>query len=420
VDRRARRRRERRERRARSREGARRGSPALRALTSAALALPGMAQRAQADAPIDRASADYRFSFYEEDAIPSGRLAGGSQGERYEIEVHQLETEMPVGDRAELRLDLSWEKMSGATPWFVVPGDDDEPLQVMSGATIEDQRTDILAEGRYHFDASRASLNGGVSFEDDYLSFNVGLGGERDLFDKHTTLSGGLGVSYDQIDPVSVQGQPARASDDKLSASLFTGVSQVVNRNAQIQATVTYKYSDGFLSDPYKLASVAGVNVADSRPDSRHQVAILARFRQHVPVLDASLHLDYRYYIDSWDIQSHTLELAWYQTLFRRIRVIPSARYYSQSQADFYAPFYTTARSDGFASSDYRLSPYGALSWGIRAELEFSSWFQWDWLLSAGYERYASGGDLALGDVKVENPGLVDYQLFSVGLKGRF
>jgi hypothetical protein len=94
-------------------------------------------------------------------------------------------------------------------------------------------------------------------------------------------------------------------------------------------------------------------------------------------------------------------------------------RYYSQSQAEFYAPWFDSEPSDGLYSSDYRLSPYGALSYRIRAETRLQSW-ELDWILNVGYERYRSSGDLALGKVSVENPGLVSFDMLSVGFTGRF
>jgi hypothetical protein len=123
--------------------------------------------------------------------------------------------------------------------------------------------------------------------------------------------------------------------------------------------------------------------------------------------------------VDDWGINSHTIEVAWYQALFDAIRLIPGIRYYSQSQAEFYAPYYVAPRNDGLYSSDYRLSPFGALSWRIKAETRFQTW-NIDWSATVGYERYTSSGDLALGDVKIENPGLVSFNLFSIGLVGRF
>jgi hypothetical protein len=269
-------------------------------------------------------------------------------------------------------------------------------------------------------DRALASASGGVSFENDYFAINGGLGGELELNEKNTTLSSGIGVSIDSIDPVDTAEFPLRPDHEKKQTySAYAGLSQVIGRNAAMQSTLTYQLGNGFLSDPYKQALVVGEPLADSRPDLRNQIAWLSRYRHHFSSMNASLHADYQFYWDDWRITAHTFELAWYQNLFEAFRLIPSVRYYSQGQADFYAPYYTDLRSDGNYSSDYRLSPYGAISWRIKAETRFTTW-QVDWLASFSWERYLSSGSYAMQKVSTPNPGLVSYDLISVGLTTRF
>jgi hypothetical protein len=415
-----RRRRKARSRAARRAAQRRRSRDSLAALTAGALALPGLAGKAAAEGMLDRIGADYSFSRYSEGKISSSKVAPGSERKRFDIDMHQVRLATPLLERFELGLDLVHESMSGATPWYVIPGDDGEPVQVMTGATVEDQRTDALLEGKYYLDRGQASLSGGVSFEKDYFAINGGLGGQLDLNEKMTTLSSGLGVSIDSIDPVDTDEYPLRPNHEKKQTySAFAGISQVLGRSSAIQSTLTYQLGHGFLSDPYKQALVEGEPLADSRPDLRHQIAWLSRYRHHFESVNASVHLDYQFYWDDWSITAHSLEAAWYQTLFESFRVIPSFRYYSQGKADFYQNFYETARPDGLYSSDYRLSPYGALSFRIRAETRFRTW-QLDWLLSFAWERYLSSGKYALQKVGEPNPGLVNYDLLSVGLTTRF
>jgi hypothetical protein len=185
------------------------------------------------------------------------------------------------------------------------------------------------------------------------------------------------------------------------------------------QTSLTYQYERGFLSDPYKLAFVAGVPETDERPDERHQLAWLTRFRHHFRSADASLHFDYQLYADDWEMVSHTFELAWYQTLFDRLLIAPSFRYYSQSKAEFYAPYYAAQRSDGFRSSDYRLSAFGAWALGVKLEWPFEIG-NLAWAINGAYSRYESDPDIALGSVNVENPGLVSYDMYTIGLRLRF
>lgn len=413
----------RRARRRRRRErGARalRGPSVLQALTTSTLALPGLAA---AETPTEQISAEYSFSRYEEKELSSSQVTLGSETQRYEIDVHQLRFAAPVTNRIDVSVDVAYETMSGATPWYVAPPNlqagEDTPRVQMTGASVDDTRTDVLVNGTYYLDRGTASLSTGVSVEDDYRAFNGGLATSRDYNEKNTTLTGGLGFSYDLIEPTDggLNGRPD--SEDKQTLRLFGGISQVMGRASAIQSNVSYQFGNGFLSDPYKLAWVAGTPIQDDRPDQRHQFSWLTRYRTHFENAGATLHADYNFYVDDWGINAHTFDVSWYQSIFGLLRVIPSVRYYSQSQADFYAPWYDSARSDGHASSDYRLSPYGALSYRVRAETRFQTW-NLDWIVNIGYETYESSGDLALGDVDIENPGLVSFDMWSIGFTTRF
>jgi hypothetical protein len=229
-----------------------------------------------------------------------------------------------------------------------------------------------------------------------------------------------VGVSIDRLSPEDTDRFPTRPdSEDKQSYEGYVALSQILGPATIAQTSFKYQHARGFLSDPYKQAFVAGTPEADARPDTRNQFSSLTRIRHHFRRAEASLHFNYMFYADDWDLYSNTFELAWYQTLFDRFLIVPTARYYSQSQADFYAPYYTVARSDGLRSSDYRLSPFGAYSYGVKTEVPLEV-FGFTWVFNAAVERYETGADLALQSVSVENPGLVKYTLLTVGLSGRF
>jgi hypothetical protein len=351
--------------------------------------------------------------------------------------------DVPTSERTDVGLDLLYEEMSGASPWYVTPGNDGQPLQVMSGATIEDRRVDVAADLDYYLDSGKDTFRGGVSVEKDYTSLNFGLGTERSFADKNTTLSISSGFSYDWIEPTDADVFQTRpSSEEKWSIDLFTGLSQILTRSSTAQVTVNYKHSDGYLSDPYKEIWFQDVNgnssiLSDERPGTKDQVSVLVRFRQHVEPISASIHADYRFYADSWSVNSHTFELAWYQSVLDWLTIIPSVRYYSQSKADFYEPLLTNGFIPNDRSSDFRLSPYGAVAWRIKAEAEFDDVARYDpprWLERLGFtghldliasiswERYWSDGDVALVDVKEseEAPGLVRFHVFAASLTGRF
>jgi hypothetical protein len=390
-------------------------SPALLALTASALAALGPA-RAQEPAAAGGPQVDYRYSNYREGDLPADRISG-SDGRRYEIDTHQFRLTQPLGDETELSADLTYETMSGASPWYVIPGSGGRPVQVMSGASIRDKRADLLLGATRRRGRASSSLSAGYSTEDDYRAVNVAVQGEFTLEDTVTTLSGGLGYSDDTLEPTQGATAVSVTRADRSATTVFAGYARVLDAATVVQSSLSYTLHDGFLSDPYKQAYVvsAGATVPDARPDRRGQIAWLTRLRRFFKGAGAALHADYRYYHDDWDIDAHTVDVAWHQRIGRSAAIVPGVRYYSQSQSYFYDPYYSQPRADGLASSDYRLSPYGALSANLTLAVDVAGWGA-----SLRYERYDSDAGYALGKVNVENPGLVDFDIVSLGLKKAF
>lgn len=401
---------------------ARRSEPSstVTALMTAALALPGLDSPAQAREPVTALHADYRYSAYREDPLPADKVQAGSRS-RFEVDSHQLDLRLPLpgllGELgADLDLALTHETLSGASPWFIIPDADDRPVQVMSGATIQDERDDILARVNLLGRDKRASLSAGYSEEKDYRAVNVGLEAGVDLHQGLTTVEAGIGYSDDRIEPVDADQFPSRVREaGKDSLTVFAGITRVLDPDSAIQTSVSYTQDEGFLSDPYKQVYVDGALEPDTRPDRRRQGTWLLRYRRFIAPVDAALHADYRFYRDDWGVNAHTMMLQWYQPLPGGWRVTPALRYHSQSEADHYAPFFATRPDDNLYSSDYRLSPFGALSWRLRVDKTFGPLE-----LGASYEAYDSDESLALGDVRVANPGLVDFEVISATIKYRF
>jgi Protein of unknown function (DUF3570) len=400
---------------------ARRGRT-LALLTTSALALiPGLAERAAAQAQDNGWSLQYGYSMYSEASMPASKVVAGSR-ERYDIDTHQFRLDAPIGGHISVGLDVAYEKMTGASPWLIQPNLAGDPVVVMTGASIEDARTDGLLSVSYIGEKSRTSLSGGTSIEDDYTSINAGFSREKDFNQKATTLSWGLGFASDEIDPTPTSYEPNPIKHSKKTGTFSLGLAQVIDRASVAQSSLTLQYADGFLSDPYKLVSSGGVNLPDSRPGTRTQLAWLSRYRRHFERVHGSLHADYQLNWDTWGVLANTLELGWHQELFRYLNLAPSIRYYSQSKANFYAPYFAPGLVAGqSASSDYRLSPYGALSFKLRADVSLGELIGLaNARIGLQYENYMSGEEFAMGSVGTENPALVDFSVMMVTLRTGF
>jgi len=383
-------------------------SKALGALTHAALALPGVAAA--------EVQTDYLYSFYQEADTPGSQTSSGRSVERYEIQSHMFRLVAPVGEQT-LGLNLTYETMSGASPWWVQPDPTTgKPVNVMSGASIRDERVDVQGTWSLPIAPFTTAFSLGYSTEDDYEAINGGAELELRDDDRGLTWTGGLGYSDDKLSPEEGTSSPnVIDSETKNTLTLYGGAALVVDAATVVQASLNYQRGDGFLSDPYKLALVGSVPIADSRPDGRQSWALTTKLRHHLAGAKAAIHVDYRYFHDDWEIDAHTLEVAWHQVLPRQWRLTPSLRWYSQSQAFFYAPYYLAARGDGYASSDYRLSPYGAVSARFDVNKAFGNL-----ALGAGVEWYDADADYALKSVEVENPGLVEYLSAQLRVTYRF
>jgi hypothetical protein len=389
---------------------------ALTALTSAALAIPGLSSSVQAASLGAETLVQYKASAYREADLDSSQLSGGS-AQRYEIDSQQVRAQLPLGDRTDASIELMYETMSGASPWFILPGQDGA-VQVMSGATIHEERKDVQAKVNHLVnDKTVISILAGVSDENDYFAINAGLEALYEIPDTQLTLTAGLGYSDDELEPTDgdvMADRIRRANKDSTTA--FVGISQILNKTTVVQASLSYSLNQGFLSDPYKKVWISDQanTFNDSRPDERHQFVAQGRLRHFLPDLKAAIHFDFRYFEDDWEIASSTTELAWYQNIADGWVLTPSLRHYSQTQAYFYAPYFFTARSDGFGSSDYRLSPYGAISLKLRLE---KRWQHLD--VHAEWERYEASADYSLESVDLENPALVEFDILSVGFNWR-
>lgn len=385
------------------RQSRREKHPTLLALTSSALLLPAY-QQASADAPPDFTEIGIRYSKYEEDNTQAGKTFGGKDSQRYEIDVAQFHLLAPVADDWSVALDVQWEDMSGASPWFVGQKADGSPEVIMSGASIADTRTDVSVTTRYYFDRGNIGLNYTHSDEDDYESDAIALDVAFNSADNLTTYSAAISASSDDIEPTQGETPTNTLDDNKDIRSAWIGVSRIISKRAIVRFGLSYTYRDGFLTDPYKLN--------DRRPDERKEWAFSTGYRHYFIAADAALHVDYRYFDDDWGISSHTVDLAWHQQVGEHTQLIPFLRYYSQDKADFFTN--QVDFDQRYYADDYRLSAFGAISTGLRLRHSLGNWH-----INLAGERYTTSEDWGLysGD---ESPALVKFWRYSIGLDYSF
>ncbi|KMT65598.1 DUF3570 domain-containing protein [Catenovulum maritimum] len=385
---------------------------ALKALSTAALALPGVSTQVQAN----DSKVGVRLHNYSEGDVAAGDV-DGTTTDRYGIKVGQFMLTTSIADNLNLALSYQQETMSGASPWYTKKLSSGQVKQVMSGASIADTRKDWNAAIQYKLDNITLSTNLAQSKEDDYASTSYGLGLGYEFSDNVTSVNLAVDTSDDELNPAGTQA--SILSDKKESWSGFIAVSRIINKNLIAQIGVGISHKSGYLSDPYKKVNFSIANklelAADTRPEERQAKTLATKIRYFIPKLNSALHFDYRFYQDDWEVVSHTYDLAWYQNLNYGWQIIPSIRFYAQTESFFYENYYEIKRPDNFHSTDYRLSGYGAYTLGLKLNKRFE-----DWLFTIGYQNYQSDSNYGFSQPNEASLSLIDFQLFSLGFDYSF
>lgn len=382
-----------------------RNSPSLIALSTTALALPGIAC---ADAPPSQSTLSYKISNYKEDDL-SRRDKPFGDLERYDIDVHQFQLVSPLGRNMSVQVDANYETLTGASPWFTSTGADGKPVVNLSGASgIRDRRSELSLGSSYYLENGRLGANVGYSEENDYRAIYFGLNGERHFNNELSTLAMGFSYSSDDIFPTDAELFNRVNKEDKQSTSVFLSFSQVINQVSSFQTALSITEQSGFLSDPYKFR--------DIRPEDKTQFSWSNSYRRFFIEANAAWHVNHRYYHDDFGISSHTLDMSWHQNLGNSFQLIPILRYYSQSSADFFTNVDNFLKPiNEYQSSDYRLAAFGAISGGLNFVADLG-----EWTATLTAERYMANEKYSAYNVSQVSAALVKYTRVSLGIEYSF
>ena len=172
------------------------------------------------------------------------------------------------------------------------------------------------------------------------------------------------------------------------SASL--SFSQIISENAQISLFMDIVNQQGWLANPlqrvyfkdvanYYIGNASSIQNYTSKsnkdvfqladdierlPNSRFKTPIGMRFNYYINETFV-LRTYYRYYFDDWGLQSHTASLEMPIKVSDKFTLYPSYRFYTQTAADYFAPFDQHLSTDKYYTSDNDLSAFNANQFGF-------------------------------------------------------
>lgn len=260
------------------------------------------------------------------------------------------------------------------------------PGQTPLDQSFHDQR--VAFSGGYETaltNQSHLAVGAAASHETDFLSLSANGSLAWDFNQRNTTVSAGLNVETDTINPVG--GTPVAGSaygsfnkignQSKQVETAVLGATQILTRRWLTQVNFSAERASGYQTDPYKVVSIldssgnASSNpLADyayeRRPDSRNRWGL---FWDNRYALDRdTIQVSYRHTQDSWSIKTDTIEARYRAQLGGGWGYLePHIREYHQTAANFYQLFLDQGVGlPAYFSADPRLASFHASTVGLK------------------------------------------------------
>ncbi|MBF9253696.1 DUF3570 domain-containing protein [Pontibacter sp. 172403-2] len=337
-------------------------------LAACSMATAAMAQGTAKDPKffqqVSPADVNILASYYTQDGDHSP-VTGGIGTEQLTDVTPTIIVNVPLDTVTSLHVNFGMDFYSSAST------DNIDPFEV-SSASSSDTRTHInigLSRNNNLHHVIR-SINIGASKEYDYTSFSVGAGWTKGSRDGNRELSLAGEIFMDAIKviyPIELRGQGDLVSANKRQSYNFSAtLSQVINQRLQLSFSSDLVYQTGLLSTTFHRVYFQDQEKpqVEQLPANRFKFPFGLRLNYYAgDYLTARLF--YRFYNDSWGISSHTLELETPIKIGPFFSIYPFYRFYTQTGANYFAPYGRHLLSEEFYTSDYDLSDLNSHKAGL-------------------------------------------------------
>ena len=341
--------------------------------------------------------------------------------DRITVDTYMAKISGNLSDKDTVKLGLVFDTLTGSTPTGALPSNDTQTVSSASGgsggsvgggggtAPFDDTRLAIDGTWGHEWQRLiRSNLSAYVSVEGDYTAIGGGMSLEKDTEDKAYTFTAALGGSVDKVSRSDETTPEALSNTEdaiffgkgtKNTYDVLLGMSTVINRRTAAMINISHSRSLGYHTDPYKMISVADADdspygtVYESRPDNRERYILYTKLVHELPKSGNHLDFSYRYHTDSWDVNSHTIEMGYsFDTRIKHL-FTPFGRLYHQQAANFYQ---RTILSDNInidssiehVSSDPRLAEMLSVTAGLKYQYRTSATGSIDFRLAYIHRQY--------------------------------
>ncbi|MDH3546020.1 MAG: DUF3570 domain-containing protein [Gammaproteobacteria bacterium] len=210
------------------------------------------------------------------------------------------------------------------------------------------------------------------SVESDFDAKTYSFSVSQDMLGDLTTLT----LSYALGDDVVGRSDDVDFERQNDRQHYGIGLTQIITKNLIAAVNFETITDEGFLNNPYRSVRYADSGTAigysyepELYPNTRTSNALGIRAKYYLPHR-AALESEYRFFTDTWDIDSHTASIAYIHPM-GPMTFTAKYRYHDQSGAHFYRDLFSRSEATSFRGRDKELSALTSHTFKISASYEF-------------------------------------------------
>ncbi|MCM5679895.1 DUF3570 domain-containing protein [Schlegelella sp. S2-27] len=238
-------------------------------------------------------------------------------------------------------------------------------IDVVTTASPFDERRNEYGFGAdYVYRDTLMSVSVSNSREPDYVAKAFSVDVSQDVFGGMTTVNLGFTRGSDEV------GRSDTGFFDNAKHWRYRlGATQILTPAWLASANVEVVSDSGYLGNPYRVARVFGAAVPERNPRTRSSRAL--KFRVvGAPWAGSSVHAEYRYFWDNWDIKAHTVQFGYSRYFGEKWLADWYLRYHKQSKALFYSD--NATEESTYVSRNRQLSTFNTLGLGAKVSYRFA------------------------------------------------
>lgn len=229
---------------------------------------------------------------------------------------------------------------------------------VTTASPFREKRTEFGLGADYLYRDALVNLSLSSSKEPDYEADGLSIDASQEVFGGMSTVTLGFSRGNDKV------GKKGEGFFDYAKHWRYRlGLTQILTPRWLASLGLEAVSDDGYLGSPYRAARVFGAAVPERNPRTRSSRSIkLSTVAEVRP--RTSVHAEYRYFYDTWDIKAHTIELGASGYVGESFLIDAYVRHYKQSHALFYSD--NAMVETTYVSRNRQLSTFNSLAPGAR------------------------------------------------------